>query len=82
MLARYCNSRVQLIELLSTASRSTFIASGRGKLLRQAKAEEGSVYIPAGAMLKGVLLNGLDMPTGQGARKDPAPGETASHGAE
>jgi len=39
----------------------------------RAKAEEGSVYIPAGAMLKGVLLNGLDMPTGQGARKDPAP---------
>jgi len=38
-----------------------------------AKPEEGSLYIPAGAMLKGVLLNGLDMPTGQGARKDPTP---------
>lgn len=38
-----------------------------------AKADEGTVYVPAGAMLKGVLLNGLDMPTGQGARKDPAP---------
>jgi conjugal transfer pilus assembly protein TraB len=37
------------------------------------QAEEGTVYMPAGAMLKGVLLNGLDMPTGQGARKDPAP---------
>ena len=38
-----------------------------------ARPEEGSFYMPAGAMLKGVLLNGLDMPTGQGARKDPTP---------
>ena len=37
------------------------------------KAEEGAVYVPAGAILKGVLLNGLDMPTGQGARRDPTP---------
>ncbi|MFB1486827.1 TrbI/VirB10 family protein, partial [Thiocapsa sp. C4-3m] len=36
-------------------------------------AEPGSVYIPAGAILKGVLLNGIDMPTGQNARKDPVP---------
>ena len=35
--------------------------------------EPGSVYIPAGAILKGVLLNGIDMPTGQNARKDPVP---------
>ena len=37
------------------------------------KAEEDAVYVPAGAILTGVLLNGLDMPTGQGARKDPMP---------
>jgi conjugal transfer pilus assembly protein TraB len=35
--------------------------------------EPGSVYIPAGAILKGVLINGIDMPTGQNARKDPVP---------
>ena len=35
--------------------------------------EAGAVYVPAGAILNGVLLNGLDMPTGQGARKDPMP---------
>jgi conjugal transfer pilus assembly protein TraB len=37
------------------------------------KVGEGEVYVPAGAIIKGVFLNGLDMPTGQGARKDPTP---------
>lgn len=37
------------------------------------KAGEGEVYIPAGGMIRGVFLNGLDMPTGQNARKDPTP---------
>lgn len=35
----------------------------------QAKA----AYLPSGSILSGVLLNGLDAPTGQGARRDPFP---------
>ena len=35
--------------------------------------EEETVYMPAGSILTGVLLNGLDAPTGQGARRDPFP---------
>lgn len=31
------------------------------------------VYMPAGSILTGSLLNGLDAPTGQGARRDPFP---------
>lgn len=34
---------------------------------------EEEVYIPSGSILTGVLLNGLDAPTGQGARRDPFP---------
>lgn len=35
--------------------------------------KEEAIYIPAGSILTGVLLNGLDAPTGQGARRDPFP---------
>lgn len=31
------------------------------------------LYMPAASIMTGVLLNGLDAPTGQGARKDPFP---------
>lgn len=30
-------------------------------------------YLPAGSILTGTLINGMDAPTGQGARKDPFP---------
>jgi conjugal transfer pilus assembly protein TraB len=36
-------------------------------------ASKDAVYIPAGAILRGVFLNGLDMPTGQQARSQPTP---------
>jgi len=32
-----------------------------------------SVYLPSGSMLTGVLINGMDAPTSQGARRDPFP---------
>lgn len=32
-----------------------------------------SAYIPAGSILTGVMLNGMDAPTNQGARRDPFP---------
>lgn len=40
---------------------------------KDSSTEEQSVYMPSGSILTGVLLNGLDAPTGKGARKDPFP---------
>ena len=45
-------------------------AEGKGRAATQPR---DALFIPAGAILSGVLLNGLDAPTGQGARKDPTP---------
>lgn len=38
-----------------------------------AQAKEEAAYIPTSSIITGVLLNGMDAPTGQGARKDPFP---------
>jgi conjugal transfer pilus assembly protein TraB len=35
--------------------------------------EEEPIYIPSGSIISGVMLNGLDAPTGRNARKDPFP---------
>lgn len=35
--------------------------------------ESEDVYMPSGSILTGVLINGMDAPTGNGARKDPFP---------
>ncbi len=40
---------------------------------RPAAPAPGELFIPAGSILTGVLLNGLDAPTGQGARQQPPP---------
>lgn len=37
------------------------------------KQKEESFYLPTGAILTGVLINGMDAPTSNGARKDPFP---------
>lgn len=37
------------------------------------KTQEREAFLPAGSILTGVLLNGLEAPTGKGARKDPYP---------
>lgn len=34
---------------------------------------EEAFFLPAGSIITGVLLNGMDAPTGQGARQDPFP---------
>lgn len=39
---------------------------------QQAQVDD-AVFMPAGSILTGVLLTGLDAPTGQGARRDPFP---------
>lgn len=36
-------------------------------------AEANTLFLPAGSIITGVFLNGLDAPTGQGARRDPFP---------
>ncbi|WP_296899441.1 TraB/VirB10 family protein [Thiohalocapsa sp.] len=45
--------------------------AGRASNVRKPK--QGEVFIPAGTILSGVLLNGSDMPTGQQARDQPTP---------
>ena len=35
--------------------------------------KEGEAYLPTGSIISGTLLTGIDAPTGQGARRDPAP---------
>ncbi|WP_288985764.1 TraB/VirB10 family protein, partial [uncultured Pseudoalteromonas sp.] len=35
--------------------------------------KEDDLYIPAGSIFTGVLINGMDAPTAQGARQDPFP---------
>lgn len=37
------------------------------------KTEDDSLYMPAGSIITGSLINGIDAPTGNGARKDPFP---------
>lgn len=37
------------------------------------KDSDDSIFLPAGSILTGVFLNGIDAPTGQGARRDPFP---------
>ncbi|MCD2450510.1 TraB/VirB10 family protein [Methylicorpusculum oleiharenae] len=44
-----------------------------GKTTAAASAKHSEVFIPAGSILTGVLLNGLDAPTGKKARKEPMP---------
>jgi conjugal transfer pilus assembly protein TraB len=46
-------------------------APSRADDVRKPKA--GEVFIPAGTILSGILLNGTDMPTGQQARQQPTP---------
>lgn len=60
-------------------------AVGQGRQIRVIKAEsspgkqreqlahDDEIYVPSGGILRGVLLNGLDAPTGQRARQDPMP---------
>lgn len=39
----------------------------------ESSAQHSDVFIPAGSILTGVLLNGLDAPTGKKAKKEPMP---------
>ena len=43
------------------------------KALEDAKAKKEMLYIPAGSIITATFINGLDAPTGQGARRDPFP---------
>lgn len=44
-----------------------------GKTAGDQPAKHSEVFIPAGSILTGVLLNGLDAPTGKKAKKEPMP---------
>jgi len=51
----------------------TSATNSEGKALAEASAKNSEVFIPAGSILTGVLLNGLDAPTGKKAKKEPMP---------
>ena len=48
-------------------------ANAEGKTAIDQLAKHSEVFIPAGSILTGVLLNGLDAPTGKKAKKEPMP---------
>ncbi|OAH97066.1 conjugal transfer protein TrbI [Methylomonas methanica] len=48
-------------------------ANTEGKTASDQPAKQSEVFIPAGSILTGVLLNGLDAPTGKKAKKEPMP---------
>ncbi|MDY6928132.1 MAG: TrbI/VirB10 family protein [Pseudomonadota bacterium] len=53
------------------ASYSSYTASEDESEEQDAKEKE--VFMPAGSIITGVLINGMDAPTAQGARQDPFP---------
>ena len=48
-------------------------ANAEGKTASDQSTKHSEVFIPAGSILTGVLLNGLDAPTGKKAKKEPMP---------
>lgn len=46
---------------------------GAEKEASPAKARQSTMYLPSGSVIQGVMLTGLDAPTGKGALKDPVP---------
>jgi len=51
----------------------TAATNSEGKALAEQSAKHSEVFIPAGSILTGVLLNGLDAPTGKKSKKEPMP---------
>ncbi|EFP0184029.1 conjugal transfer protein TraB [Escherichia coli] len=48
--------------------------SQKSPVIEEKEEKEGdSIYLPSGSILTGVLINGMDAPTSQGARRDPFP---------
>lgn len=56
--------------VISSFSAAPQEESEEDKREREAK---DNIYIPSGSILSGVLINGMDAPTAQGARQDPFP---------
>lgn len=52
---------------------ATPAAGGAASASVERAPRKGEVFIPAGTILSGVLLNGTDMPTAQNARQQPTP---------
>jgi len=48
-------------------------SAANAKSSSEPSAQHSEVFIPAGSILTGVLLNGLDAPTGKKAKKEPMP---------
>lgn len=46
---------------------------GKGAPATRAQTSSGHTYLPTGSIIQGVMLTGMDAPTGKGAMKDPVP---------
>jgi conjugal transfer pilus assembly protein TraB len=57
----------------STLVISSFSSSKNNVEQEEDEAKEEELYMPAGSIITGILINGMDAPTAQGARQDPFP---------
>jgi conjugal transfer pilus assembly protein TraB len=55
----------------ASAPENPDMAQGEGS--EEGQSGEAGVYLPAGSILTGTLVTGMDAPTGQGARQEPFP---------
>lgn len=57
------------------APKESLIRTFKNEVTEEAIAEDDQegAYIPIGSIITGTLINGMDAPTGQGARRDPFP---------
>lgn len=77
----YANAPTPMPETLDPATgalttpmlQTTTISEDLSKKPKKEEPSEPEIYIPAGSMMRGVLLAGLDAPTGTNAKKDPFP---------
>lgn len=65
--------RAQGSEQASTNNDANIIQHAREDTEDAGKDEDEPMYLPAGSIITGVLLNGMDAPTNSGARRNPFP---------
>ncbi|MGE0383524.1 MAG: TraB/VirB10 family protein [Gammaproteobacteria bacterium] len=61
------------IRMIDGRAESPLATSSTASPARAANATSEGVFIPAGSILSGVLINGMDAATGKAARRDPYP---------
>lgn len=65
--------QIRVIQEGTEQSKDKDAVASEGRGLSNSSHASSDVFIPAGSILTGVLLNGLDAPTGRKAKKEPMP---------